>query len=146
MIVKENSWHLKLLKEYNTKWYQEAKHGWSDSCEYIRRVLVALVVSIILTIVLSAILGSIVGDCIAWVCAMFSMWQFIPPNEPVIVIFVIATSLVLTRMLISFSEWNANRKANICVAEKEPGFISQAYDHLKNKYCSKVIVVVKGNE
>lgn len=137
MKIQRNSWHYKMLNRFdrNYSWFlreDNLKH--TNSCEYISHVFGCLIYLAIMAIIMGV-------GCISliWLLASPFLYFFglVDVNKEMVALglgcwafFILVAS---TLLFISIRE-----KMKKCIAK--PGFAMQAYDRLKNRYCSKIEV------
>jgi hypothetical protein len=132
MIVHTTSWHYKLLRAFDVNTCEL-----TDSCKYIRKVMLVMVFSAVLAAV--ALLS--VGDFIAWLLVgIFSGWTA-PNFGATLVIAVLSIGLILVAAATShhyYTEWKALQPVK---PETPPSFAKQAYRQWRDKFCSRVDIV-----
>lgn len=136
-----NSWHGQLAYFYGSleSWDSE-----TDICTYIRSCI-----SGVIKILLFGALGTLtilwpIGDFLAWLAAGIAS-TFTAPGMGTTVFFAVTigipTAVCLMWAIEKFQEWAYQRRNRKSEAKKPDGFLANAYDSIKGKYCFKVKVV-----
>ena len=142
MIVDKNSWHCYLLKTYGKGRHIELHYP--DSCSYISGVVKTSFAVAAITIFSSIIAALTIGQVFSWIAACIVMQTWIMADCGV---WVTGGLVALTLISIAFdqlkSAYNDRRRHRQDSRDfnKTPGFFSQAYDTVHNKFCTRIEVV-----
>lgn len=129
MIIKKNSLHYSLVKLFYPRELRYPEY--LDSCVYIRLVFKSILVALIVVFVGSVLINFMVVVPLSYAIACIVYGFFFDLKS---VLFVSATSICL--LVIWFGNLVDSGKLQLT-----PGFISQALDRTKNKFCSKLEIV-----
>lgn len=126
MQINRKSWHWKLIRLMGDPWVE---YRVTDSCQYVKyflRSCLLIIISACAVVVVAALALNGVYHLLGM------LFGFLPDAEPELAA---VGSMVLISPLILYSVYlYANRKCRT----KKSGFVSQAIDRIKNKYCSKI--------
>jgi hypothetical protein len=138
MIIQKDSWHYRLVKSYSGQFFEFDRTCY-DSCSYIRHVVWVITKVVFLTAATGVGLGVTVGDFMAWIVAM------IMTGEVIGIGFGATAVVAIIIMILFFTAWSlllsCYRHFFPFQVRKTPSFVRQAYDHVHDKYCSKLEVV-----
>lgn len=146
MEIKRDSWHYRMVKYYSYNDVYRINNGMVDSCAYIRLVVFRVLLSILFALLGLLVAGGVLscfGDLLAWIC--FVVYNgYVPLAESGFVALALTITSVAVVGLVFCSMWIANggdeRVANAIDKVVDITFMSQAYDSIKNKFCSKVVL------
>ena len=137
MKIQRNSWHYKMLNRFdrNYSWFlreDNLKH--TNSCEYISHVFGCFIYLTFMTIMIGVGCISLIGALASPFLYFFGLADV---NESAaslgLSLWIIGIVIATTLIFISIREKMKKRNCNT-----KPGFFSQTYDRLKNRYCSKI--------
>ena len=129
MIIDRDSWHWKLIRLVNDPWIERKI---DDSCSYLR----VFAFSVFKLIVFCWIIGFFIFTfSVAQIHFFGGLFGWPGAAED---LFMIGAALDGFLLACAVTIYSARKYALREVKPKEPGFILQAYDRIKNKYCSKV--------
>lgn len=148
--IKRNSWHYRIatkMAAYRPEWDYETGADVDDICRYRRHVIGGLFL-ILLAAVGIAVVGFLLTQFLFGVVfsLLYGAWLFTPAAEAVMLVggvIVIGVSLFmgLNKAGEMYHEYKYNKKREA----KPDGFVKQAYNSWKEKYCVKV-TFVNGSE
>ena len=141
MKVRTDSWHYQLITNGCSR-FRYPDECPTDSCEYISAVLSALGSIVAATIIGSVAVGITLGDFMVWllVMAMTGTWIDPDPGAGVFIGVVFVCSGVFALYLADGAIKRARQKRREDYTHV-PGFVSQAKERLREKYCSAIEVV-----
>lgn len=133
LTVNRNSWHYKLAKLGGRDVYYE-----TDICSYTRRVMFGVVLAILAT---AAGIGAIylLVDIVLGLgfSIWYGVWLMNAPGE--IALMVVAILSFSAGVIFSIEKvsqaWRRHKRNQY---DREPGFVGQAYQSWKHKYCTKI--------
>jgi hypothetical protein len=135
MKISRDSWHYSVAKSFASIKDDELLHLFPeklDSCKYIRMVISGVLKAIGLSV------AALAGITVAFLLMFAPVLQFFFKIYPEIVVLSTFAWFLALVFFIEKSIKNAFINSSINKNERAPGFISQAYDRIKNKFCSKV--------
>ena len=135
MKINRDSWHYSVAKSFASIKDEELLYIFPenlDSCKYIRMVISGVLKGIVVSFV------TVAAIIMAFLIMFAPVLQFFFNIVPGLVV----PSIFAWFLALLFFAANSINKAfinsSINKNERSPGFISQAYDRSKNKFCSKV--------
>ena len=107
-----------------------------DSCQYIRSLMMSFI-WLFLACFFGFVAIALVADTIAWFVAGM-ITSFVMPSEAAAAALIILFVMVIGYCWLLYAMYRREREY---YAPKQPSFVKQSYDRMKNKFCSKIEVV-----
>ena len=138
MIVNTESLHYYLLKTYGKG---RPEYYYEDSCSYIKGVFKVALKLIFFTLFVGAGCCLFVGDFLAWIAACITIKSLLVPEPFASIVIIIFGSILALILCAAISDAIKRKTAHKEPVHKEPGFFKQTYNHLHNKFCTRVVFV-----
>ncbi len=149
--VKLSSWHYHIASNYGSLSQWELDNGRLDFCSYSRSVMKGLLLALLISSLITLLLIPITF-VLSWLAVSLVTSTWVTPNSDDMGFWIGTVELVimglLTLLTFGFLAHEKLKENNIRLFPKvsPPGFIVQAYDGFKNKYCIRVEVEQKGSD
>lgn len=141
--VKPKSWHYHVVSSYARVSQWELESGKYDFCKYLRKVVSGLFLALLFGLLITVLLAPLTIT-FSWVAASLVTFTWVKPDINDMGFWFGVTEIVIICLIgllaLGFFTNEYLKEKDITLFRKvsPPGFISQAYDSFKNKYCLKV--------